>query len=131
MIMTNTPLPENSHFISKDRAITMTSDYRTHKEGILAPAYQGQDILPLSETFNRQALDQLLATEGCAGLRIYYGMDGNLKIHAVMVAVNALNQDILPASGNLSLTSDPGDGVIVEEGQRCPPVCPDKSPLNG
>jgi|SRR5665647_195951 len=129
MSTTNTPLPQNSHFISLEQAIAMTTIYRANRESILAPAYQGQDILPLSETFNRQAFDQLLGTPGCAGLRIYYGMDENLKLHAVIVAVNALNEDLLPPSGNVPRVSGNGDEVIVEEGQRCPPICPDSSPL--
>lgn len=129
MSTTNTPLPQNSHFISLEQAIAMTTIYRANRESILAPVYQGQDILPLSETFNRQAFDQLLGTPGCAGLRIYYGMDENLKIHAVIVAVNALNEDLLPPSGNVPHVSGNGDEVIVEEGQRCPPICPDSSPL--
>lgn len=130
MSTSNTPLPVNSHFISLDQAIAMTTTYRSNREAILAPAYQKQDILPLSETFNRQALDQLLATPGCAGLRIYYGMDEALKVHTVMVAVNDLNQDILPASAQTVSVANADDPVIVEEGQRCPPICPDDSPLN-
>ena len=130
MTTSNTPLPSNSHFISLEQAISMTSSYRANRETIVATEYRGQDILPLSETFNRQAFDQLLATPDCAGLRIYFGMDENLKIHAVIVAVNALNQDILPLSNNGSVSSGTDDVVLLEEGQRCPPICPEDSPLN-
>jgi hypothetical protein len=104
----------------------MTTQYRSDKEAILATAYQYQNILPGSETFNRNAFDSLLAKEGCAGLRIYYGMDENLKVHAVIVAVNEDNEDILP--GENTLTENGED--IVEEGQRCPVICPPSSPLN-
>lgn len=129
MNTSNSPFPEHSHFITLDHAITMTGTYRNNRELILDAGYQGQNILALSETFNREAFDHLLATEGCAGLRIYYGMDAGLKVHAVIVAVNSLNEDLLPATSIASnLNSD--DEVIVEEGQRCPPICPDPSPLN-
>jgi len=108
-----------------DTAIDMTTMYRADKEAILATAWQNQNILPNSETFNRNALDTLLAIEGCEALRIYYGMDENSKVHAIMVAVNEDNEDILPQDNLVSETA-----VIVEEGQRCPDLCPPPSPLN-
>lgn len=123
---TNTLPAANSHFISLATAETMTAAYRSDKEAILATAYQNQNILPLSETFNRGAIDTLLAIDACAGIRIYYGMDENLKVHAILVAVNEENEDILPAASLLS----EADPVIVEEGQRCPDLCPPPSPLN-
>lgn len=131
MTTPNAPLPTNSHVISLDRAKEMTATYRTNRETILLPQNQGQDILPLSETFNRQAFDQLLGTPGCAGIRIYYGMDEQLKVHAVIVAVNESNEDLLPASAAQAADEAIDDPVIIDEGQRCPPICPEKkSALN-
>lgn len=104
----------------------MTALYRSDKEAILATAYQNQNILANSETFNRYAFDTLLAIDGCAGLRIYYGMDENLKVHAIIVPVDSENEDILPDSESLMLV----EPNIVEEGQRCPDLCPPPSPLN-
>ena len=126
MSQTNSLPPANAHFISLNQAIDMTTLYRSDKEAILATAYQNQNILPDSETFNRNAFDTLLAKEGCAGLRIYYGMDENLKVHALIVAVNEDNEDILPALASATVI----DEDIVEEGQRCPDLCPPPSPLN-
>ncbi len=77
----------------------MTARYRTEREIILAEKYRDQDISAVSETFNRDAFDALLAIEGCAGLRIYYSMDEALKVHPIIVAVNEANKDILPATG--------------------------------
>lgn len=131
MTTLNTPLPENSHVISLDKAKSMTSAYRANREKVLSKENQGQDILPLSETFNRRAFEQLMATPGCAGIRIYYGMDQHLKIHAVAVAVNESNEDLLPNSSGQAATSATDEPVIIEEGQRCPPICPEKkSDLN-
>ncbi|MEO6230409.1 MAG: hypothetical protein ABJB11_13640 [Ferruginibacter sp.] len=125
-----TSLPAaNSHFITVATAASMTGRYRTNRETILATSYKGQDILPLSETFNRGDIDTLLSKTGCAGLRIYFGMDENLKIHSIIVAVNENNEDILPAESTNSLLDDEDD--VVEEGQRCPNLCPPPSPLNG
>jgi hypothetical protein len=126
MTTPNTRIPENSHFIPLDKAIEMTAIYRKEKEQILSPQFQGRDILPLSETFNRDAFDQLLSTPGCAGVKIYFGMDHTLQVHALIVAVNESNEDLLPAPGSQIATDIPDDPVIIDEGQRCPPICPEK-----
>lgn len=126
MSTTNSLPSANAHFISMDTAIDMTTMYRADKEAILATAWQNQNILPNSETFNRNAFDTLLAIEGCEALRIYYGMDENSKVHAIVVAVNEDNEDILPTQNLYSQQSE----NIVEEGQRCPDLCPPSSPLN-
>lgn len=124
---TNTIPEANSHLITLTAAEALTSDYRLNRNSILQSGYQDQDILPLSETFNRTDIDLLLAQDGCEALRIYYGMDANLKVHAVLVAVNENNEDILPSQtlNPLSL-----EDIIIEEGQRCPIICPPQSALN-
>lgn len=124
---TNTIPAANSHLISLPAAETLTAAYRSNRNSILQMGYQDQDILPLSETFNRADIDLLLAQEGCEAVRIYYGMDTNLKMHAVLVAVNEQNEDILPTQQENSLSQE---DIILEEGQRCPIICPPESPLN-
>lgn len=122
-----TTLPNaNDHEISLQTAIDMTSLYRTNRESILQNNYQGREILPLSETFNRAAIENLLANEACAALRIYYGMDENEKVHAIIVGVDENNKDILPVN---PLKEEDGP-IIIEVGQRCPPSCPPASGLN-
>jgi hypothetical protein len=120
-------MPTN-HSISLQTGIDMTTLYRQEKENILATDYKNQNILPLSETFDRAAIDALLAETGCTAIRIYYGMDENLLVHAILVGVNEDNEDILPAETS-SLT-DTGDDPIMEQSIRCPPECPPASPLN-
>jgi hypothetical protein len=107
----------------------MTTLYRAEKENILATAYRDQNILPLSETFDRAAIDAILIEDGCTAVRIYYGMSEDLLVHAILVGVNEDNEDILPPSGNL-LSNETDDEVIVEQGIRCPPDCAPSSPLN-
>ncbi len=125
--MPTTTLPNaNDHIIELQTAIDMTALYRTKRETILQTSYQGQNILPLSETFSRGAIDTLLENEECAGLRIYYGMDENEKVHAILVGVNSSNEDLLPSN---SLTPE-DEPIIIELGQRCPPTCPPESVLN-
>lgn len=119
-----------SQFISLQQAVDMTTLYRQEKENILSTSYKGQNILCRCETFNRGVFDALLAKQGCEAIRIYYGMDSSLKVHAIVVAVNGNNEDILPAGSEvLSVEDDAGDD-IGENAQRCPDDCPPPSPLN-
>lgn len=105
--------PEDAHFISLETAIAMTTRLRSHHNR----------VLPVSETFDRVAFDQLLSQPGCTQLRIYYGMDEAMQTHAIVVGVNEKNEDILPTTEN-------PDGVIVEAGKLCPPFCAVSSLLN-
>jgi hypothetical protein len=119
------------HFISLQQAKAMTALYRTQKENILAPQYQGRNILCLSETFNRDAFDQVLAQIDCVGIRIYFGMNPDLTIRTIVVGVNANNGDMIPV-GVVGAAAAPGDdgGKIVEVGRPCPDFCASDPSLN-
>lgn len=114
------PFPQVNHFITLHQAIDMTLQYRKDMESILDPQFQNKGILPLSETFNREGFDRLLAQDGCQGIRLYYSMDEKLKLHIIVVGVNESNEDILVDQ----------DALIIESAVRCPAVCPPSSPLN-
>jgi len=114
-----------NHFISLPTAEDMTELFRSERENILKTEFQGDDVLPICETFERQAFDTLLGKTGCESLRIYYGMSEDFKIHAIIVAVDENGADMLPGT---SLTEEDDD--IVENGNRCPDLCPPTSPLN-
>ncbi|RYF91429.1 MAG: hypothetical protein EOO03_01380 [Chitinophagaceae bacterium] len=129
MSQKNNSLTGNEHFISLTAAAGMTKAYRTSLPRLLQPDFQQAGALALSETFDRRAIDALLAQPGCAGIRIYYGLDEHLKIHAVLVGVDATNADIL-ASATGRTVADADDEIIVEMAQRCPDECPPPSPLN-
>lgn len=115
-----------SHFISLQEAVDMTSFFRTHRENILKTEFQNQNIVPLSESFDREPFDTVLAKQNCAGIRIYYGMDENKKIHAIIVGFDENGDDILPAE-EMNNTEEED---IIERGNRCPDICPTESPLN-
>jgi hypothetical protein len=117
-----------NHSIPLTQAVEMTATFRANRNTILDSQYRNEDVLPLCETFTRSSIEGLLAQQGCEGFRIYYGMDENLKIHAILVGVNGNNADILPLQN--SLTEQDPEGTILEDGQRCPPYCPAASPLN-
>src|SRR6476620_5673525 len=91
--------PQLSHSIPVQKAREMTARYKAHKKLILKKEYEDKNILSECETFNREAIDSLLAQPGCTGLRIYFSMDDALTVRAILVAVNSNNQDILPAEG--------------------------------
>lgn len=114
-----------SHSIPIHYAIQLTSRLRNNRELVLDISYKGQEIIPVSETFNRTDVDNLLAQEGAAGIRIYYGMDAENRINAVLVAVNENNQDLIPMTTFRGM-----EALILQEGQRCPVICPPESPLN-
>lgn len=116
-----------NHFISLAEASTMTALYRSQREAILQPEYQGLNVLAISETFDRAAFDTVLAQDGCAALRLYYGMDEDYKVHAIIVGVNAQNQDMVTTGASLSTDEE---DEIIERGTRCPDICAEPSPLN-
>ena len=121
-----------AHQIPFAKAIEMAQLYRDNRESILLPAYRGQDILALNETFEKEAVLQMLNQTGCIAMRIYYGMNDDLKVHAILVGVNASNEDMLP-EGILYPVSNvivENSGELLEESNRCPPNCPPSSPLN-
>jgi len=114
------PFPGTNHFIPLGQAIDMTTKYRKDKEQILDPEIRDEGILPLSETFNRDAFDSLLAQEGCEGIRLYYSMDDKQRLHIIAVGVNSRNEDMIPNN----------EAIIVETAVRCPAQCPPESVLN-
>ena len=129
-----------SHFISLETAIALTSQYREQREAMLSPDYQGKDVLPLSETFDRAAIDALLAQKDCTKLRVYLGMDEQQLVRLVIVGVDADDRDLLPDQANMAARGTASEevtageeeefGLVVEVGVRCPPECPPASPLN-
>ncbi len=114
-----------NHSIPLQQAIQMTTLYRQQKAAILAAPFQGQEILPISEKFDAEAFTNVLNQPGCTGLRIYYGMSVDQKIHAIIVGVNERDEDMIQTDG-----IDGQADLIIEEGFRCPPICGVASVLN-
>ena len=111
-----------NNLISKEKAKQMIDLYRTHREAILDSKYQGQDLLVYSETFSRDAFDKLLVDPACVSVRVYSGMSEDLKVHSIIVAVDAAGNDVFTEPTDPAAT-DGEDEVIIEEGNRCPPFC--------
>ncbi|MFL5740988.1 MAG: hypothetical protein ACJ75B_12270 [Flavisolibacter sp.] len=129
----------NKHHIPLADAKKMIRNFKDKKEQILAAPYKKAGSLPISETFDRSAFDQVLAKPGCVGLRVYFAMDDNMQIRVVIVGVNENNEDMITNTQAKSAsastlaasdtTTDPTNGDIIEQGTRCPDVCPPDSPL--
>ena len=118
----------SSGFISLAKAIEMTTRYRDTKAAVIAPPYPA-DILPICDTFKKSAVATLLAKPECAAIRLYYGMNEDYVLCPILVAVNEIGEDILPAVSTLD-GEDPGED-IADDTIKCPPICPPSSPLNG
>ncbi len=113
-----------NHRILKDTAVKMTRAYRNNKEEILKPEYAGKNILPLSETFSKEAFESFMKNDKVKSLRIYYGMDDDMLTHAIIVGANEKDEDMIDGT-------DENDGdEILEDAQRCPAICPPPSELN-
>jgi len=107
----------NNHEISLQAAIELTKRYRANRPS----------NFPVCETFEKEAILKLLNTEACASLRIYFGMKENEEAVVVLAAADTSGADILPAANGIATAED---GVILEDGYRCPTLCPPGSPLN-
>jgi hypothetical protein len=105
-----------NHEISLQTAVDMITRYTANR-----PAN-----FPVCETFGLDAIKKLISATGCASLRIYYGMKEDNEVDAILVAVNASGEDILPGM-NVTGTDEP---VILEDSLRCPDDCPPDSSLN-
>lgn len=118
------------HGIPLSTAAEMTARYRQNRNTILGENYKDQDLLPICETFSVGAIEEILAQLSCVSLRIYYGMDENLKVHAILVGADGAGNDILPSTDATTLSENEED-IIMEKGTRCPVDCPPASELNG
>ena len=121
------------HFISLDKAKKMTALYRKEKDNVVTKEHQEKKTLPLCETFDAEPFRIVLNKPGCLGIRIYYSMDDEKKIHLIIVGVNDKDEDILPdeqSTTNVLSDTATTNQTIIEDGQACPPICPPSSPLN-
>jgi len=121
-------MADNPHSIPLKDAIALTARWRQDMpEGGFKAA-----------RFDRIAFDTLLAQPGCAGIRIYMGMNvpGESKHPSlwnfVMIGTDANGNDIIGTGGAAGAAeSGEGDGDPQELSEPCPPWCDPNSPLNG
>jgi hypothetical protein len=116
------------HYISLQDAAILTARWRHN----LPPgAFNGGQ-------FARIAFDNLLNQPGCAGIRIYMGMElpgakDNPSLWTfVLVGTDANGNDMVGATGAMTTRGSSADdgGGTEEYPVICPPNCGDPSPLN-
>ncbi|MES2628999.1 MAG: hypothetical protein V4616_08520 [Bacteroidota bacterium] len=92
-------------------AAALTSRFRT----ILMPLLGGIK----GEFFGQDTINQVLAQPEAVGIRVYLGLSNDLipLPKLVLVGVTAAGVDLI-------------NGVILEHGVACPPVCSIANPLN-
>lgn len=100
------PLFDQDHRIPLEEAAEMTARFR-------------ETINPdekVAGCFEAGQARELLAQEGCAGLRYYYGIN-NDQPGLILVAVDKDGNDMI-------------DGIILEVSKPCPPFCSAPNALN-
>jgi hypothetical protein len=149
------PINEDSvrpHVITLSTAIKFTTDFRNSVDSFnqKCPGFKDSFQMGYAEAFNSDSYRLLLHQKDslgrpAAGIRIYYGLsrdDGKFRL--IMVPYDVNGNDILkhligteekPVPGVTpkkaeALTPDAGGAQALEEGQRCPPICPPHTPLN-
>jgi hypothetical protein len=100
--MTN-PRPPRKHVI-------------THEEAVGHLRRRPQALTERGGHFPREVIDQILAQEGCTGVRFYFGTKSDGSLAVVLVGMDANEMDIT-------------GGVIVEDHYPCPPFCDATSSL--
>jgi hypothetical protein len=122
-------MSSTNHDISLEIAREMIGFYRREMDRILKEEYRDREILPYNETFEKEAIRRVIDQTGCESLRIYYSMDTERRLHAIIVGADKNNKDITPGPLNGPLTEPAtSPGIILEESTRCPPDCPTGTP---
>lgn len=94
-----------NHQIPLAEAVEMTRRYR-------------ESVETRSVSFPRAPVDELLKQPGCAGIRIYPARKADSKLTYVLVGTDDQGNDMT-------------EGILIDDGYPCPPICPDGSALNG
>ncbi len=102
----------SDNFITLEQAKLYTKKYRDQLKEMLTSEYQG--ALSYCETFDADAVRTLLDQMGCVGFRVYYGLNNDNQVCAIMVGVNDKNEDILNGD----------DSIILDNSKKCPDNCP-------
>lgn len=87
-------------------AAALTAEHRKSMGGITQAHY-----------FGRNNIDNILAQQGCVGVRVYRGIDVKGDHQLMIVGVDASGDDML--------------GMIADLSTPCPNSCSSANPLNG
>jgi hypothetical protein len=119
-------LNATQHQISKDKALAMLKTYDRNRDSLLRGRWANDTlVMPISETFNMNAVDSLVNQPGIAGLRAYLAMDpATRQIRMIFVGVDKDGKDVVQddRSGQMKFNGRTTDslGYIMETGNRWP-----------
>lgn len=120
----STQLKAINHEITVDQAVSMVNNFGAVRETMLLPEYAGHNVLPVSETFNLQAIDAIICQPSAVGFRVYMAMDGQRQVRFVLVGVDGDGKDIVQRTNETpGFRSESATGVstkVYETGQRWP-----------
>ncbi|MCD6068658.1 MAG: hypothetical protein K0S33_3484 [Bacteroidetes bacterium] len=71
----------------------------------------------IAHFFGKSIITDILAQEGCMGIRAYYALDADNKRQLIIVGADANENDMY-------------NGIIAEKSSPCPPFCGGGNPLN-
>ena len=109
--------------ITSDKLKKLKSDYTQKKNSILKESYQSTDTLPTFEIFDRASIEQILALEGCVGVRMYYGMHENMEVQLVAVGVDENGKDVQSSDIKTATVLSEESIIAFSSVLRCPPYC--------
>ena len=135
------PVPKDTSSLAKINHFIPVRDIEAFKA-----AFSGQRdslsrvypnlVIPYAETFNKQAILNILRDSGNVGLRIYYGVktgDNRNELRLILVGVNSEGKDLYYSNGgeqgklSAKLPPPPEDGG-AEYGQCTPPCFQQQQP---
>jgi hypothetical protein len=121
-------LAQIDHFISVDQINSFRGRFGAQRD-TLARQFPGLYI-PLSETFNKQSLLDLLKDSTNVGIRIYYGIkpgSNRNEMRLMLVGVNSQGKDLFYQrggdGGKVAAQLPPATGVGGVEYGQCDPPC--------
>lgn len=105
-----------NHEISIEQALTMTQHLSTMRDSMLLTSLHGQNIVPISETFNLNSIDKIICQPNTVAFRAYLGLNPQTnQMRLIFVGVNPKGEDIIGTRG--AVRDNP---CVVETGQRFP-----------
>lgn len=118
----STDLNAINHNIDITQAITMINNFGAVRETMVSAPYNA-NTLPVYETFNLEAIDQLICQDNAVGFRVYMAMDDQQQVRFVLVGVDGDGKDIIQRTSDETLETMDVSGIstmVMEAGQRWP-----------
>lgn len=110
------------HNITLENAVNMINNFGAVRTSMVSSPYNA-NTLPVYETFNLDAIDQLICQDNAIGFRVYMAMDDQQQVRFVLVGVDGDGKDIIQRTNeDPTVTHDAATHSlkIMEAGQRWP-----------